>query len=60
MRWGRDRKETFGAVRGSCGCYEEARIFELSVCSFIAFAKLVHPRQLLNLAKRDYKVDEDS
>ena len=33
---------------------------ELSVCSFIVFAKLVYPQQLLYLAKRDYTVNEDS
>ena len=34
--------------------------FELSVCSFIAFAKLVYPQQLLYSAKRDRKVNKDS
>jgi hypothetical protein len=33
---------------------------ELLVCSFIAFAKLVYPQQRVYLAKRDYKVNEDS
>jgi hypothetical protein len=33
---------------------------KLSVCSFIAFAKLVYPQQRVYLVKRDYKVNEDS
>jgi hypothetical protein len=35
-------------------------LLELSVRSFIAFAKLVYPHQLLYSAKRDYKVNEAS